>query len=483
MGVIASWVWTSLLIGEWVTIIVVITMILRRPREPRAMLAWILTMLLLPVLGLCLFIVLGEPRKKRHRKRRRRRRNMLRASLAIRTRSFDPRLAAARTAVEPSLQQLMRFTRRLGAQPASLDNHITIYHEAEKTFLDIQLAIESAQSHVHLEYYIFQADETGQAIRDLLITKANQGVECRLLLDYIGCWGLSSRFLRPLRNAGVHVAFTMPVVPLRGRWRINYRNHRKIAVVDGRIGFTGSQNIGNEYSGRRSKYGPWRDSHLKVTGPAVQQLQRVFVEDWHYTTRQNLVAETYFPAPEPAGNHIIQIVPSGPDQHENVMHQLLFATVSTARSSLCMITPYFVPDRAIVLALQSAAYRGIRVQLIVPACSDHRVVLWAGRSYYEELARAGIEIYEHDHTMLHSKVMIVDEAWAMVGSANMDERSFRVNYELTTILYSQDLAQELYRDFGILRTGSRRPKTKATTDRPFAESMILGLARLASPLL
>ena len=476
--------WTILAVSCEAAAVVAILSILRRPREPRAMLAWILALLLLPAAGLVLFLIFGEPRRDWHRLRRRRSRRGIRAA------STDPAASArAVRAFSPSgiredLQPLVKLTDQLAASSPTGGNVVTVFHDAEETYDQIEAAIRAARSHVHLEYYIFQADQTGQRFGDLLSEKARQGVHCRLLLDFLGCWRLPRRFLRPLREAGVQVAFCLPVVPWRSRWRANFRNHRKIAVIDGNVGFTGSQNIGDEYRGRkRRKYGPWRDTHLRIVGPGVRDLQDVFARDWYYTTKKSLLDDRHFPYTEATGNHIVQIVPSGPDQREDVMHQLLFAAVSAARESISIITPYFVPDRAMILALRSAAFRGVHVRLMVPACSDHRVVLWAGRSFYNDLLGAGVQIYEHDHTMLHSKVMVVDRSWAMVGSANVDERSFRVNFELTTILYSPELADDLYRDFEKLRTQSRHIKRRSLSGRSAGESILVGLARLASPLL
>jgi len=478
-----AWIWSILVVVYYLAVIAAVYVILRRPREPRAMLGWLLALLLLPPLGLIVFLIFGEPRKGWHRLRRRRSRKRLRIALRERAHSMAKILPHAPEVAQPHLDALMHLARRLGAFPPTPGNDVTIYHDAEMTFLALQLAIESAQSHVHLEYFIFQSDDTGRVVRDLLIAKSREGVACRVLLDSVGSWRLSWRFLGSLRDAGVQVAFSMPMIPWRGRWRVNYRNHRKIAVIDGLVGFTGSQNIGDEYSGRLAKHGPWRDTHMKIVGPGVQPLQETFTHDWYYTTREDLLTEIHFPPQQYVGEHVVQTVPSGPDQRIHVMHQLLFAAVSAAQSSVCIITPYFVPDSAMVLALQSACYRGVHVELIVPGCSNHRVALWAGRSFYPELIQAGVRIYEHDDAMLHSKVMIVDESWAMVGSANMDERSFRLNFELTTLLYSESLAQDLYQDFESIRTRSRQITMTDLSNRSQAKSILLGLARLASPML
>ncbi len=283
---IPLWVWSTLAIVSEVLAFAVIVALLRRPREPRAMLAWILVLILVPVLGLVFFATISEPRREWHRVRRRRSRRRMRAFADDRSERLAEDHTYDSADAKPELRPLIRLTERLGAYLPTHGNKVTIYQDAERTFAGIENALESARSHIHLEYYIFQPDETGAIIRDLLIRKAREGVECRLLLDFIGCWRIPRRFLAPLREAGAQVAWSLPMLPFRGRWRVNFRNHRKIAIVDGRIGFTGSQNIGDEYRGRLRRLGPWRDTHLGIEGPAVLHLQEVFAHDWFFTTKQ-----------------------------------------------------------------------------------------------------------------------------------------------------------------------------------------------------
>ena len=479
----AWWFWLLVVVHELAVLAAVVS-ILRWHREPRSMLSWILAIRLLPVFGILVFLFFSEPRGGWHHLRRKRKRKRLDAALMRKSQAFREQGFVGEDATQdPVLREFMHLAKRLGAHTSTPGNDLRIFHDAEETYAAIEKAIDEAESHVHLEYYIFQPDKTGQAIRDRLIRKARAGIPCRLLLDYVGCWHLSGKFVAPMIEAGVQVAFAMPVIPWHGRWRVNYRNHRKIVVVDGRVGFTGSQNIGDEYRGRLARYGPWRDTHLLIAGPCVHHLQEVFVEDWHYTTGEDLVQDAYFPLPGPVGEHVVQLLPSGPGQRVRVMHHLLFAAVSAARSSVSVITPYFVPDTAMVLALQSACYRGVKVRLLIPTAMDHRVVLFAGRSYYPELMQAGVEIYEHDGAMLHSKVVVVDRAFALVGSANMDERSFRLNFELTTLLYGEATAGELYDDFESLVARSRRIRPHRLSDQSHLRELALGLARLASPLL
>lgn len=475
--------WAVISVLDTVAVAIAIVIVLRRPREPHAMMAWILCLLLLPVVGLILFVILGEPRYQRTRRKRTRRRERLHPALTRRVEEIATKHTARPSEVDPDLAPLVALATRVGRQGPTYGNAVTIFHNQRETHAAILDAIEHAESHVHLEYYIFQPDETGTVLRDLLVKKAREGVTCRLLVDYIGCWNWPSAFGRSFVDGGVSVGFFLPVVPWRGRWRVNFRNHRKIAVIDGRVGFCGSQNIGDEYAGRLQKYGPWRDTHMSLLGPAVHRLQEVFVEDWHYATGQDIVEDNCFPQPADEGSHVVQAIPSGPDSNPNTMHHLLLSALAGARKSVCVVTPYFAPDTTMILALQSAAYRGVSVRLMIPSKADNRIVLWAGRSFYQELCESGVEVYEYDHGMLHSKVVVIDDVWAMVGSANMDQRSFRINFELTMLLYDAGLADRLHDDFERLRYDARRVSPKGLDHWSFRESILLGVARLVSPLL
>ncbi len=477
--------WTIIWVVDTLLVAAAIITVLRRPREPRAMLAWILALLFLPFLGLILFMLMGDPRITRTRKRRYKRRQKLHVTLRHQVECLE-RYHGHLTSNEPppaNTSDLINLTTRISGRGPTRGNEVSIYHEDEQNFNAIMAAIEKATDHVHLEYYIFQPDETGSVLRDLLVHKVSEGVQVRLLVDYIGTWNWPRSFKRSFRDGGVKLGFFLPVVPWRGRWRVNLRNHRKILIVDGAVGFTGSQNIGDEYRGRLAKYGPWRDTHMKIEGPAVHQLQEIFAEDWYYTTREDLTDNKYFPKLNRVGSQTIQVVASGPDSEIHIMHHLLLSAVAGARKSIAVLTPYFAPDTAMILALQSAAYRGVRVQLLIPNCSNHWVTLWAGRSFYYELSQAGVEIYEYDLALLHSKVVVIDNSWGMVGSANMDQRSFRINFEVTTLLFNEALAEDLQRDFDNLLAKARRMELTGHRDWSFRQSLILGIARLASPLL
>lgn len=483
-SMIPSYAWTALSIANYLVVLLMVEHILRTRRDPRGMLIWILTLLLLPVIGLVLYLLVGQGRIQRKVRRRRRRRRKIELALsrqlAMLAASHDAR---ERVVLQEAQRDLVQLATRVSDTTVTRGNHVSVYHDAERAFLNLALAIESAQSHVHLEYYIFANDETGQGMRDVLVKKAREGVEVRLLLDAVGSWRLSRSFVKSMQREGVQVAFFLPWGPTRRHFQVNCRNHRKLAVIDGKLGFFGSKNIADEYLGRKKRFGPWLDTHLRVAGPCVAQLQEVFVEDWHFATRQDLSSPRYFPTPVEAGDKIVQIIPSGPDRRAAVMHQLLSAAVNNARQSVSLLTAYFVPDATMLLALTSAAYRGLRVQILLPSRSDHWLVLWAGRAIYDELLEAGVEIYEYDKGMLHAKEVIVDGRWAMVGSANMDIRSFRINFELTGLLYDEPLARQLQTNFDALRAEARRIRDYDLKDWSYRQTLAAGLARLLTPLL
>jgi cardiolipin synthase len=462
----------------------VIVTILRRRKEPMSMLAWIFAVVTLPFVGAALYGLISATRVRRKASRRRRRVAHLMARLkeraASRARGLEDGLA---NDLPEDLRTVEHIGLRLSQMPATAGNAVDVYQEANETYAALEEAIRGARQHIHLEYYIWQPDETGRHFRDLVAEKAREGVECRLLLDAVGCWRLTRRFTRPLKRAGCQVAFFMPLYPTRRRISFHLRNHRKIAVIDGRVAFLGSQNIGDEYRGRLKRLSPWYDSHMRVSGPAALFLQQIFTEDWLFATHESLTADAFFPTPECLGDSVMQVLPTGPEQDFSALGQLVFAAVSTAESTIRIATPYFVPYEALLVALIHACYRGVRVQLVLPTRSDATFVLWAGRSFYAELLEAGVEIYEFDGGMLHSKLVTVDDRWCMLGTANMDVRSFRLNFEVTALLYDRSVAQGLSASIERYCASARRVTLRDVWQRPAHQQLLEGVARLFVPLL
>ncbi len=476
----------GLLVAAHTAVILVMTVvILRRRQAPISMLAWIFAIWSLPVIGVLLYLLLGSTRVRSKVSRKRRRVQHLLARFSRWADQHTTELCAVRDFAPPAdLRGVEQLGQRIGHMPATGGNEVRIYHAADDTFAALSYDIRAAQRHIHMQYYIWKPDETGRLFRDLLIEKAREGVECRVLLDAVGCLGTTSRFLRPLTEAGVEVAFFLPLTPLRRRrWSLNLRNHRKLVVVDGQTAFSGSQNIGDEYRGRKRRLSPWFDSHMRVRGAAALFLQQVFAEDWLFATRKLLSEDRYFPQPASPGDCVLQILPSGPEQDASALAEVVFAAVSTARRSIRIATPYFVPDPALEMALRHACHRGVHVELVLSSRTDAPAVLWAGRSFYPELLDAGVEIYEFDGGVLHSKLMTVDDRWCMLGSANMDVRSFRLNFEITALIYDELEAGAQSRHIAAYISRARRITARDAWSRPFGESLLIGAARLLAPLL
>lgn len=477
------------LLAVWIhygLVVISVATVLRRRREPTAMIAWILAIVFLPVVGMLAYWLLASNRLRRKARRRRRRV----AHLLRRLREQTVRLTVhdesnATPALPDDLASVERLGRRLAEVPAVGGNAVTVYTDGEASFAALEEAIRNASHHVHLEYYIWRDDATGRALRDLVAERARAGVECRVLLDAVGCWKLPRAFLRPLLDAGAAAHFFLPLrpFPLRKRWSLHLRNHRKLAVCDGQMALLGSQNVGDEYRGRDPALSPWFDVQMMMTGPAALFVQQTFAEDWYLAAREQLDRDVYFPPPVRPGTTLAQVLSTGPDQPVSTLTQVIFAAVSAARDSIRIATPYFVPDPAVRMALASACYRGVRVRLVLPTRSDVALVLWAARSFYAELLDAGVEVYEYDAGVLHSKVVVVDDRWALLGSANMDVRSFRLNFEITGAVYDHDVAQQLGEYVERFCAKGRRVQAAEVWRKSLVRQLGEGAARLFAPLL
>lgn len=295
-------------------------------------------------------------------------------------------------------------------------------------------ALEEAESSINLQTYIFGIDRTGKRLRDLLIRKASEGVQVRLLYDRFGSTlAHVTGFFRPARRSGVRVGSISQAHPLKGRFQINLRNHRKLVVIDGRSGFLGGMNIDDRNLAVPGRVGPDRDYQVRLEGPAVMDMQDAFVADWYFATREDpetFRSDAFYPAPAFVGDGLVQIVPGAPERGGRGLAHAYFAALVSARQAVDIVTAYFVPDETILEALRYAAFRGVRVRLVVPAKSNHWYTSYAARSLYEPLLQAGVRIFEREPPFMHAKALVVDGVYAMMGSANLDYRSLQLNYEL-----------------------------------------------------
>lgn len=446
-------------------------------------LAWIFFILFLPGLGPVAYFLLASPRIRTTRRRRRLAGEAVRAALR-RSLGRDP-LPAEIDGSAPLARSVLFLGARLTGLPASGGNRVELLLDNEAAFRSKAVAVRGAERSVWAEYYIVEDDATGRAFLADLAGRARAGCDVRLLYDAVGSSGIPGEALSELRAAGGKAEAFLPVNPLRRRWSAHLRNHRKLLVVDERIGFTGGMNVGDEYARGRSGSGgrdrPWHDAHLRVEGPAVFHLATIFAEDWTFAAGGRLVP-TSVPMPH-AGGSVVAVVPSGPDQTANANAHTYFAAVSGALERCWLTTPYFVPDEPTVRALCNAAYRGIDVRVLVPAESDVPLAQAAGRFFYGPLLRAGVRIFEYEPAVLHAKTVVVDGAWSLVGSANLDFRSFTLNFELGAVVFDRAFAALLEGRFVRDLAESREATLADVERRGFADRARLGLARLLAPLL
>jgi cardiolipin synthase len=451
-------------------------------------LAWIFFILFLPGIGPLAYFLLASPRIRTTRRLKRLAGEAVRA--AIRRSLGSTALPAELDLASPLARSVLFLGMRLTGLPPRAGNRVELLLDNERAFDSKAGAIRGAERSVWAEYYTVEDDATGRAFLADLTERARAGCDVRLLYDAVGSSDIPGESLEALRTAGGKTESFLPLNPLRKRWSAHLRNHRKLLVVDERIGFTGGMNVGDEYaggsriatgSGRGRRNRPWHDAHLRIEGPAVFDLATVFAEDWTFASGDRLVPSS-IPLPTTDGS-VVAVLPSGPDQAANANAHVYFSALSGALERCWLTTPYFVPDEPTVRALCNAAFRGIDVRLLVPAESDVPVAQAAGRFFYGTLLRSGVRIFEFLPAFLHAKTVVVDGSWALVGSANLDFRSFSLNFELGALVFDRAFATLLEERFTSDLARSREVTLASVERRSFAERARLGLARLLAPLL
>jgi cardiolipin synthase len=475
-----------LVIAEWSLRLAMLPIIVSRQRgSSDATLAWLVVVFFMPWIGSVLYFLVGEIRLGKRR--------LTRYARHADAFYFEkPAAATARALVRPEVigdaRSVPTVAEHLGAMPIVGGNAVEIVMDSARLIDELVAAIDGARSHAHVLTYILRPDATGTRVCDALARAAARGVECRLLVDAAG----SSDFLRrpadDLRARGVRVIANFPVGLLRARFhRVDLRNHRKLAVIDGRTAFTGSQNLIDANYGHK-RIGAWQDLSLVVRGPAVAYVQAVFAEDWHYETGEDLDTPAYFPDPladaSALGDVPIQVVPSGPHTREgSLVRDLFLEALHTSRRRVVVTTPYFVPDEAMMTALRLAALRGVTVDIVTPARTDARLADLCAHGRFQALLDAGVGIHLHRVGLLHAKTMSVDDSMAFIGSANLDMRSFFLNFELSLVLYGSDAAARLRACQARYLAESTRLLPEAWAARPRSQRALEDVATLFSPLM
>jgi cardiolipin synthase A/B len=472
--------WTKVLAAsEWIIRILMLPVIVLRKEQPTTCLAWLAVVFFEPWIGLGLYLLIGENRLGR---RQLARRQQLKPLLQA---SDYPRIESniVPTDDDDEFSILVHLAEHGCGLPVVAGNSISLMSDTDVVIDRLIEEIDAARHHVHLLFYIFQDDEVGHRVAEALERAAARGVACRVLADAVGSRQLFRRLAPRLQKHGVRVFAMLPA----NLWRIPFsrldlRNHRKLAVFDGGVAFTGSQNIVEASYGHK-RAGVWHDVMARIAGPVVRQLQGIFLEDWFYASGELLEDEALFPACRPDGPNAIQVVPTGPDHPTELFQDLVVRAIFLARHRVVITSPYFIPNEAMLLAMRLAALRGVQVDLAIPKRCDHRLVNAAGAFYCQHLMRFGVRVFLFQEGMLHAKTLTIDDELAMFGSANYDIRSFSLNFELNLFVHSAEAVEAMH----ALQQGYLADSLQAVPGQwppqDFGTRLKMNLAKLFSPLL
>ncbi len=449
--------------------LLLISRLLAEKRQPGNTLAWLLGILLVPYIGVPLYLLFGGRKIKR---------------LLARKSRLRPDISGLITDIPTQLRPSVQAINSAGACPPVSGNTVTLIETGEQAFAEFERQILAAKHSIHITTFILARDETGKRLVKLLARRAREGVKVRLLLDALGSFLSNGRFVQPIRDAGGEVSRFMPVLPLVFRTSANLRNHRKIAIFDQHTAIIGGHNLARVYMGPTFRARRWRDFGAVICGPSAALLNEVFLADWSFASEQpleRLHQENDSAALRPVGESVAQVIASGPDVDGDPLYEGIVSMIQEAREKICIVTPYFIPDEVLLRSLMVKARSGVSVTVIVPARSDHRITDYARLHYIRELQQAGAHILYFNRGMMHAKALICDDQYALLGSANFDLRSLFVNFEIGLLLSCPDDVKRVQDWMEKLRQDCVTPKLKPTRN-PFAIARE-DLCRLLAPLL
>ena len=458
-----------------ILVIGLVIMLVLDNRNPVKTMAWMVVLLFLPVIGVILYFFFGRNTRKERLISQKSADMLTKKSLQ----GFISQSSFELPSEHYSLIQLFRTLNR--ALPFE-NNYNEVYTSGYSMVQSLIREISHAKHHIHLEFYIFEDDSIGRLVRDILIDKAQEGVEVRLLYDDVGCWHVPNRFFDQMRTAGIEVRGFLKVRFPLFTSRINYRNHRKIVIIAGKVGFIGGMNIAERYL-KPGKYGIWRDTHLMIKGRAVYGLQSNFLIDWFFVTRSLITASKYYPSVDVCGEALIQTVTSEPVGEWKAIMQGLLLAISNAKRYFYVQTPYFLPTEPILAALQTAALSGVDVRLMIPEHADSMITHLGTLSYVDDMLSAGVKVYFYQKGFLHSKLMVSDDSLSTVGSTNMDFRSFEHNFEINSFIYDTETALLMKEIFLQDQRDSVQISYKVWMRRSSKQRAKESIVRLLSPLL
>lgn len=459
------------------TIFSAISVILLENRNPSKSLSWVLVLIFLPVVGLIFYLIIGQEYRKRKmisQKSIRRIKERPVASVDIEKLNSHP--------LNNKLLKLKKLLYQSNEAALYAYNKINVYSAPEDIFGSMFDAIRNAKKHIHIEFFIIENDDISNQLRELLIEKAKQGVRVRVIYDYFGSYNLTRFYIHSLREAGIYIRPFLPFKLRFGRSKINFRNHRKLIIVDGEIGFTGGVNIADRYI-YGDKLGKWRDTVVRIEGAGVHGIQQLFLIDWYFVEKKIITDAKYFPEPKSFDNNLIQFVASGPDTDWASIMQGIAAAIAAAEKYVYIHTPYFMPPDLIAGTIQMAAMSGVQVFLMIPEKSDARLSDASTFSFLGSMLEAGVRVFRYMDGFLHSKAIVIDDFLSIIGSANMDERSFEQNFEANAFIYDKTTAAELKKLFMSDLTHSKELTLNDWNNRRHRQKLKESFARLFSPLM
>ncbi len=442
-------------------------------RTPQGAVGWVVFLLSAPMFGVPLYLFLGHHRFRGYRIARQ---ESERVVEGIKTFADFSKPDPQTMRVNP------RAFEALAHLPVSRGNGAELLIDGKATFDAILDAIDKAENYVLIQFYIVRDDDLGRRVRDRLIAAVKRGVHVRFMTDAVGSYGLPSSYFETLRQAGVDVADPREQRGPNFRFQLNYRNHRKTVIVDGDVGFIGGHNIGVEYLGQSPRFGRWRDTHIKMTGHVVRQLQLIFTEDWHWARNEDLIDQLDWAGNESDQDMNALLVATGPGDETETGAMMFFAAITEAKERLWIASPYFVPDIDIMTALQHAALRGVDVRILVPDVIDHRLPWLAAFAYFDEIRDCGARVFRYTDGFMHQKAFVVDDTLAAVGTTNLDNRSFRLNFEAMALFFDRRAAEAVA---AMLETDfeASYELTRNLPQQPFHIRFGAPLARLFAPIL
>ncbi len=452
-----------------------------RHRKPAIATAWLMVLMLFPWPGFILYLFLGIQKPPKHRLYQK---EKLIQALADLKNQFADSYMKLRADLGSGKQKTSEIVESSGGMYAMGSNNVEFINDSEKFILQLIHDIEKALHHVHLQFYIFKNDDVGRRVSEAVIRAANRGVECRLLLDAMGSRKFINRKSAALRKKGIKIVAAYPMISLRHYLgRLDWRTHRKIAVIDGKTAFTGSQNIVDPSYGHNESNLIWRDLVARISGPAVFSLQAIFLSDWYLGTDEALSDEEFFPSPDTNGDSPIQVLPSGPVYSPSNYHMVVIEALYHAKKQVIITTPYFIPDDAMLQALESVCRRGIDLNLVLPKKSDQFLPGNAAKSYYEDIMKWGARIHLFNDGILHTKSISIDENICFFGSSNFDIRSFELDFEMDLVFYGQKEIDDIKKQQRAYIHQSEELDPEKWISRGLLRKTVENLSRLLSPML